>query len=110
MLGPAAGAASTPGSAIAAAGPPTGLGADGAADSGAAGAEDVEAAAGREALVAADDVKAAAEPEAWVVGDGAPAPVVGATLHPASDSAPKLSAIASLWSCGVLKPGVFGCA
>ena len=85
--------------------PSSALGADGAADLGAAGAEDVEAAAGREACVAAEDVESALDPEACVAGDGAVAPVVGATLHPVSDSAPKLSAIASLW-----RRGVFGCA
>jgi len=59
-------------------------------------ADDVEAAAGREALVAADAVESAAGCEACVAGDGAAAPAVGATLHPVRDSAPRLSTITTL--------------
>ena len=104
----AAGAASTQGPAVAAV-PPKGLGAEGFAVLAAAAAADGLAAAGRKALVAAADVDSVAGCEASVAPERA-APAVGATLHPVSDSAPKLNAIAILWNCGVSKRGGFGCA
>ena len=60
-------------------------------------------AAGCAAWVAAEDVESAAECAAPVAGETAAAPVVGPALQPVRDSAPRLSAIATLFSCGAVE-------
>jgi hypothetical protein len=60
-------------------------------------------AAGCAAWVAAEDVESAAECAAPVAGETAAAPVAGPALQPVRDSAPRLSAIATLFSCGAVE-------